>query len=91
VPELLVSWVVLGTVAGFGVHLFSAKRLPGGALGAIAVGILGALLGGYLVTSATHADVMSTSLTWGILLTSAVSAIVVTIVFQSQASVPAKK
>lgn len=89
-PELVVSWIVLGTMAGAGVYLFSSKRLPGGLFGNIVVGIVGALIGGYLVTTATHAD-LSTSLTWGILLTSVVSALVVTIVAQSQASVRAKK
>lgn len=90
-PELLLSWVILGTIAGLLVYLFSSKRIRGGMFGNILIGIIGALIGGYLVTSATHADISSTSLTWGILLTSVVSAVIVGLVFQSEAPVRAKK
>ncbi|MSU76238.1 GlsB/YeaQ/YmgE family stress response membrane protein [Patescibacteria group bacterium] len=90
-PNLVISWIVLGAIAGLLVYLFSSKRLMGGMFGNIAIGVVGALAGGYLVTGATHADISSASLTWGILITSAASAVIVTIVFQSEATERVKK
>lgn len=85
-PELVVSWLVIGAIAGSLVYLFSSRRVRGGLIGNLAVGIVGALLGGYLVTAATHADVTRAALTWGILVTSLVSALILGIIIQSQSA-----
>lgn len=86
IPELVVSWIVIGAVAGLSVFLFSSRRLRGGIVGNLMVGMIGALVGGYLVTAATHADVMRSTLTWGILVTSAVSAVILGVIMQSQSA-----
>lgn len=90
-PELVVSWLVIGAVAGSLVFLFSSRRAPGGVFGNLAAGIAGALIGGYLVTVATHADVARAALTWGILATSLLSALVLGIIIQSQSTPRAHK
>lgn len=89
--ELVISWIVIGAVAGLSVYLFSSRRLRGGMFGNLLVGIIGALIGGYLVTSATHADVMRAALTWGILVTSLVSALILGIIIQSESAPRARK
>lgn len=89
--ELVVSWIVIGAATGLLVFLFSSRRVRGGLFGNLLVGIIGALLGGYLVTAATHADVMRAALTWGILVTSLVSALILGIIIQSQSAPRAPK
>lgn len=89
--ELIISWLVIGVIAGGLVYLFSSRRAPGGLIGNLAAGIVGALLGGYLVTAATHADVMRAALTWGILTTSLISALILGIILQSQSTPRAQK
>lgn len=89
--QLVISWVVIGALAGLLVYLFSSRRIWGGLFGNLLIGIVGALIGGYLVTSATHADVMQAALTWGILVTSLVSALILAIVIQSESAPRAQK
>lgn len=86
--ELVVSWLVIGAVTGLLVYLFSSRRIRGGLFGNLLVGIIGALIGGYLVTAATHADVTRSTLTWGILVTSLVSAVILGIIVQAEESSP---
>ena len=86
--ELVVSWLVIGAVTGLLVYLFSSRRIRGGLFGNLLVGIIGALIGGYLVTAATHADVTRSTLTWGILVTSLVSAAILGIIVQAEESSP---
>ncbi len=85
-PELVASWIVVGALAGLAVFLFSSRRLRGGVLGNLMVGMIGALAGGYFVTAATHADVTRSTLTWGILVTSVVSALVLGVIVQSESA-----
>jgi uncharacterized membrane protein YeaQ/YmgE (transglycosylase-associated protein family) len=89
--QLLVSWLVIGAIAGGLVYLFSSRRAPGGLIGNLLSGIVGAVVGGYLVTVGTHADVMRASLTWGILVVSFVSGLIVGIIVQSQSSLRTEK
>jgi uncharacterized membrane protein YeaQ/YmgE (transglycosylase-associated protein family) len=85
-PELLLSWVIIGVVAGFLVYLFSAGKLFGGLLTNLFIGVAGASIGGYLVSDVTHVDVTRSALTWGILLCSVASAGVLAIIVQHQAA-----
>lgn len=45
-----ISWVVLGLIIGIGVHLFDPHAGRGGLLGAVLLGISGAVIGGSLIT-----------------------------------------
>jgi len=47
----LLSWIVVGIIAGFLAKLVVPGEAPGGVLGDLAVGILGAILGGWLFSS----------------------------------------
>lgn len=44
----IVAWIVVGLIAGVIANLIYPKPAEGGILGAIALGIVGALLGGFL-------------------------------------------
>lgn len=46
----LLTWILLGLVAGALAKLIFPGKDPGGCLATIAIGVLGALLGGYLGT-----------------------------------------
>ncbi len=45
----IISWIVVGLIAGFLGKLIMPGRDPGGFLLAIAIGMLGALVGGFVV------------------------------------------
>jgi uncharacterized membrane protein YeaQ/YmgE (transglycosylase-associated protein family) len=42
----LLSWIILGGIAGWIVSLLSGKDLRGGCLGLVLVGVIGAVIGG---------------------------------------------
>jgi uncharacterized membrane protein YeaQ/YmgE (transglycosylase-associated protein family) len=44
----IVTWIVLGLVAGILTHLLMPGRSPGGIVWTIILGIAGALVGGYI-------------------------------------------
>ncbi len=44
------AWIILGLIAGGVASLLVPGRTPGGVFGAIAVGVVGALIGGWLAT-----------------------------------------
>ncbi len=91
--ELLASWVVVGAVAGLLTYLFSRRRLPGGLFANLAIGVVGALAGGYLISNATGTDIARGAVTWGILAVSGVAALVASCIVQGEArprAVPAE-
>ncbi|MFO7261453.1 MAG: GlsB/YeaQ/YmgE family stress response membrane protein [bacterium] len=47
----VLSWILFGLVAGAVAKLMMPGKDPGGCLGTVAIGILGALLGGFLSTA----------------------------------------
>lgn len=44
----VISWIVLGLIAGLIANILDPRPARGGALGAIVLGILGALVGGFM-------------------------------------------
>ena len=93
-PELIISWVVVGAAAGFLTYMFSRRRLRGGLAANLFVGILGALAGGYMISNTTGTDMVNGAVTWGILSVAAVAAMTTSIIFQGEAKrrpVKAKK
>ncbi|MEX2209690.1 MAG: GlsB/YeaQ/YmgE family stress response membrane protein [Patescibacteria group bacterium] len=83
--ELTISWVVAGCLAGLLTYLFSKKRLPGGLLTNVVIGIAGATAGGYVISNATGTDIARGAVTWGILLVSLLTGLVASVVAQSEA------
>src|SRR5258708_4629646 len=47
-PTNIFTWIILGLVAGFIVHLFDYQNVSKGLIGTLLTGVLGALLGGVL-------------------------------------------
>lgn len=58
----LLSWVVLGFVAGTLATLVTGRRTSGGCLSRVAVGVIGALVGGGLARAAGYEGVDELSL-----------------------------
>lgn len=83
--SLVVSWIVVGAAAGFLTYLFSRRRLPGGLLANLLVGILGAMAGGYVISDTTGTDIARGAVTWGILAVAAVAAVTASIIVQGEA------
>ena len=46
-----IAWLVLGLIAGGIASLLVPGRTPGGVIGAIVIGMVGAVLGGWLATA----------------------------------------
>ncbi len=47
----LISWIVLGLIAGIVAKLLVPGRDPGGCIITVIIGVVGALLGGFLATA----------------------------------------
>jgi uncharacterized membrane protein YeaQ/YmgE (transglycosylase-associated protein family) len=58
----LISWIVLGLVAGTVAGIVTGDRRPSGCLPRLAVGVLGALIGGALARAAGDEGVNDVSL-----------------------------
>lgn len=58
----LLSWIVLGLLAGWIASFITGARAAPGCLTTIAVGVVGALLGGALARSAGYAGITELSL-----------------------------
>ncbi len=67
----VISWIVVGLVAGWLAHVILGGR--GGLFGNIAVGLIGALVGGFLFEK-LHLQVMPDF--WGNLITATIGAII---------------
>jgi uncharacterized membrane protein YeaQ/YmgE (transglycosylase-associated protein family) len=52
----ILAWIIVGLVAGAIANLVYPKRSEGGWLGAMALGIVGALVGGFPAAVVTGAD-----------------------------------
>lgn len=59
----IISWIILGAVAGWIVSLIVKTDAQQGAIGNIIVGIVGALLGGFLGSAIFGLDVTGLNLT----------------------------
>ncbi|HEY8108635.1 MAG TPA: GlsB/YeaQ/YmgE family stress response membrane protein [Patescibacteria group bacterium] len=84
-PTLVVSWIVVGALAGFLTYSLSRRRLPGGLFANLVVGIVGALVGGYLISDTTGTDVARGAVTWGILAAALVAALTASFIVQGEA------
>jgi uncharacterized membrane protein YeaQ/YmgE (transglycosylase-associated protein family) len=83
-PELLVSWIVIGLVVGILVWLFSPRHLSGGLFTNLVVGIVAAAVAGFVIAWLTGTDVMEDKLTWGILTVTALAAVITLAAVQIQ-------
>jgi len=62
----ILAWVVVGIIAGFLAKTMVPGEGPGGVLGDLVVGVVGALLGGWIFNSFGHMGVTGLNL-WSIL------------------------
>jgi uncharacterized membrane protein YeaQ/YmgE (transglycosylase-associated protein family) len=51
-----IGWIIFGLIAGAIAGIFVPGRNPGGCIGTIAVGILGSILGGWVVRNLFGAE-----------------------------------
>ena len=83
--SLVISWLIVGAIAGLLTYMFSRRKLRGGLVANLLVGILGALIGGYLISDTTGTDIARGAVTWGILAVTAVAAMTASIIVQGEA------
>lgn len=83
-PELLVSWAVIGIAAGLLVWLFSPRTLSGGLFTNLLIGLVAAYIGGFAIAWLTATPVLDAKLTWGILIITLVSALITLMAVQIQ-------
>lgn len=69
----LISWIIIGLLAGAIGKLLLPGKDPGGCLTTIAIGIAGALIGGFLATRMGYGGV--TGLNFGSLFTATLGAV----------------
>lgn len=62
----ILAWIVVGIIAGFLAKAIVPGEGPGGVLGDLVIGIVGALIGGWLFNSFGHTGVTGLNL-WSIL------------------------
>lgn len=62
----ILEWIVIGVIAGFLAKSVLPGEAPGGVLGDLVVGIVGALLGGWLFTTFGSAGVTGFNI-WSLL------------------------
>ena len=53
----IIAWIVFGLIAGFLARFLMPGKAPGGILATIGLGIIGALVGGYLGTLLGFGDI----------------------------------
>jgi uncharacterized membrane protein YeaQ/YmgE (transglycosylase-associated protein family) len=83
-PELPLSWIVIGLVAGILVWLFSPRHLSGGLFTNVVIGVIAAAVGGFAIAWLTGAAVTEDKLTWGILTVTALTAVIALAAVQIQ-------
>lgn len=83
-PEIIASWLVLGAAAGLLVYLFSPRRLHGGLLSDLVIGILTATAGGYAINELTGTDLLKGALTWGSVIVTLLAAALILLIIQTQ-------
>jgi uncharacterized membrane protein YeaQ/YmgE (transglycosylase-associated protein family) len=74
----VVAWIIVGLLAGWLAHVILGGR--GGLFGNIAVGLIGALLGGFLFEK-LHLQVMPDF--WGNLITATIGAIIFLLIWRT--------
>ncbi|HEY7464137.1 MAG TPA: GlsB/YeaQ/YmgE family stress response membrane protein [Candidatus Limnocylindria bacterium] len=76
----ILGWIILGAIAGWVAGLLVKGDEGMGVIGHIVLGIVGALIGGWVVTLITNEDPMDGVLDISSLLTAIIGAVVVVIV-----------
>lgn len=71
----ILSWIIIGIIAGFLAKLVIRGEGPGGVLGDLLIGVLGALLGGFIWTSVLHREGLS-GFSWHSLLIAFVGSVI---------------
>jgi uncharacterized membrane protein YeaQ/YmgE (transglycosylase-associated protein family) len=74
----IISWIIVGLIAGWLAHLILGGR--GGLFGNIAVGLIGAILGGFLFDK-LNLQVMPDF--WGNLITATIGAIIFLLIWRA--------
>jgi uncharacterized membrane protein YeaQ/YmgE (transglycosylase-associated protein family) len=74
----VIAWIIVGLLAGWLAHVILGGR--GGLFGNIAVGLIGALLGGFLFEK-LHLQVMPDF--WGNLITATIGAIIFLLIWRT--------
>jgi uncharacterized membrane protein YeaQ/YmgE (transglycosylase-associated protein family) len=74
----IISWIIIGLIAGWIAHLILGGR--GGLFGNIAVGLVGAILGGFLFDK-LNLQVMPDF--WGNLITATIGAIIFLLIWRA--------
>ncbi|HEX7181832.1 MAG TPA: GlsB/YeaQ/YmgE family stress response membrane protein [Thermoanaerobaculia bacterium] len=77
----LIAWVVLGLIAGVIAKLLMPGRDPGGCIVTILIGIVGALLGGFLSTALGFGG-LSGDLDWRSLIIAVLGSIVLLVIWR---------
>jgi len=74
----ILGWIVVGLIAGWLAKMIVPGREPGGFLATTAIGVVGALIGGFLYSLFTH-TAFATSFDIGSILVATMGAIVLLI------------
>jgi len=82
-PEVLLGWAAVGVGWAFLVYLFSPRRLRGGGFTALVLSLVGSGIGGYFYANSQQTDILHGQLTWGMLVISSASALIVLLVMLS--------
>lgn len=75
-PELAVSWVAIGALAGVMTYLWLPRRVPGGFFIDLLLGAIGGAIGGYLIATVTNTSISDGPITWGSLIVTVFSSLV---------------
>jgi uncharacterized membrane protein YeaQ/YmgE (transglycosylase-associated protein family) len=74
----IIAWIVIGLIAGWLAHTILGGR--GGILGNIAVGLIGAILGGFIFSKLNVAVAQDF---WGSLITATIGAIIFLVIWRA--------
>ena len=89
-PDLVISWLVVGAVAGLFFWLFTTRRVPGGFFTWLVTAVAAACLSGYLISSAMGIAVTDGPVTWGGLFTTFFGSLLGLLLVRTEARKPAK-
>jgi len=77
----IIAWIIIGIIAGFLARLVVRGEGPGGILGDLIIGVVGALIGGFIWTSVLHHPGL-TGFSWHSLLVAFVGGVVLLLILR---------